>query len=77
MKIESLRLKNYKVFRKTEIKDIPNMTIFLGKEWCWKDCIFFDVFGFLHECLNGNMKSTNAKRGGFKEAISREQSGEC
>ena len=31
MKIESIRIQNYKVFRKVEIKDIPNMAVFLGK----------------------------------------------
>lgn len=75
MKIESLRIKNYKVFREAEIKDIPNMAIFLGKNGVGKTT-FFDVFGFLHDCLNGNVKSALAKRGGFKEVISREQSGD-
>lgn len=75
MKIESLKIHNYKVFKDIEVKDIPNMAIFLGKNGVGKT-IFFDVFGFLHDCLNSNVKATLAKRGGFKEVVSREQNGE-
>ena len=31
MKIESLKIHNYKVFRNVEIRDIPNLAVFLGK----------------------------------------------
>ena len=75
MKIESIRIQNYKVFRKVEIKDIPNMAVFLGKNGVGKTT-FFDVFGFLHDCLNSNVKAALAKRGGFKEVISRDQTGD-
>jgi predicted ATPase len=36
---------------------------------------FFDVFGFLNDCLTKNVKSALVTRGGFSEVISREQSG--
>lgn len=75
MKIESLRIKNFKVFRDVEIRDIPNLAIFLGKNGTGKTT-FFDVFGFLHDCLNSNVKMALVKRGGFREVISREQSGD-
>ena len=75
MKIESLHIKNYRVFRDVEVKDIPNMAVFLGKNGSGKTT-FFDVFGFLHDCLNSNVKSALAKRGGFREVVSREQQGE-
>lgn len=75
MKIESLKIRNYKVFRNVEINDIPNMAIFLGKNGVGKTT-FFDVFGFLHDCLNSNVKAALAKRGGFKEVVSREQNGD-
>ncbi len=58
-----------------EIKDIPNMAVFLGKNGVGKTT-FFDVFGFLHDCLNSNVKAALAKRGGFKEVISRDQTGD-
>ena len=34
---------------------------------------FFDVFGFLHDCLNSNVRSALAMRSGFNEVISRDQ----
>lgn len=75
MKIESLKIQNYKVFRDVEVRDIPNMAVFLGKNGVGKTT-FFDVFGFLHDCLNSNVKSALAKRGGFREVISRDQTGD-
>ena len=75
MKFESLEIHNYKVFRNVTIKDLPNMAVFLGKNGVGKTT-FFDVFGFLHDCLNSNVKAALAKRGGFKEVLSRDQSGD-
>lgn len=75
MKIESIKIHNYKVFRDVTVNDIPNMAIFLGKNGVGKTT-FFDVFGFLHDCLNSNVKAALAKRGGFKEVVSREQKGD-
>ena len=48
MKIESLKIRNYKVFRNVEIRDIPNLAVFLGKNGTGKST-FFDIFGFLHD----------------------------
>ncbi len=75
MKIESLKIENYKVFRNVEVRDIPNMAVFLGKNGVGKTT-FFDVFGFLHDCLSSNVKAALAKRGGFREVVSREQKGD-
>ena len=75
MKIESLKIKNYKVFKDAVIEDLPNMAVFLGKNGVGKTT-FFDVFGFLHDCLSANVKAALAKRGGFHEVVSREQTGD-
>lgn len=75
MKIESLKIHNFKVFKDAEITNIPNMAVFLGRNGVGKTT-FFDIFGFLHDCLNSNVKSALAKRGGFKEVVSREQAGD-
>lgn len=75
MKIESINIHNYKLFQKTEVKDIPEMAVFLGKNGSGKTT-FFDVFGFLHDCLIGNVKSALAKRGGYDEVVSRGHNGE-
>jgi predicted ATPase len=74
MKIEALRLKNYKVFKELNLKDLPNMAVFLGANGAGKSTLF-DVFGFLHDALINNIRSALMKRGGFKEVISRDQKG--
>ena len=75
MKIESINIHNFKIFQNTEVSEIPSMAVFLGKNGSGKTT-FFDVFGFLHDCLNGNVKSALAKRGGYDEVISRDHNGE-
>ena len=74
MQIESIKIHNYKVLKDVEVKDISNMAVFLGKNGVGKTT-FFDVFGFLHDCLIGNVKTALARRGGFYEVISRNQEG--
>lgn len=37
---------------------------------------FFDIFGFLHDSLQSNVRVALAKRGGFQEVISRGQTGD-
>ncbi len=75
MKIETLKVINYRVFQNVEIRDIPNLAVFLGKNGTGKTT-FFDIFGFLHDCLNSNVKTALAKRGGFKEVQSRDRTGD-
>ncbi|MEW6697086.1 MAG: AAA family ATPase [Bacillota bacterium] len=74
MKIESLRIKNYKVFRDVTIRDLPNMAVFLGANGSGKSTLF-DVFGFLHDALTDNIRPALTKRGGFKEVVSRGEKG--
>ena len=74
MQIESIKIHNYKVLKDVEVKDISNMAVFLGKNGVGKTT-FFDVFGFLHDCLIWNVKTALARRGGFNEVISRNQEG--
>ena len=74
MQIESIKIHNYKVLKDVDVKDISNMAVFLGKNGVGKTT-FFDVFGFLHDCLIGNVKTALARRGGFNEVISRNQEG--
>lgn len=74
MRIQSLKIKNYKVLKDVNISHIPQMAVFLGMNGSGKTTLF-DVFGFLHDCLLTNVKTALSKRGGFKEVISREQKG--
>lgn len=74
MRINAIFIKNFKVLRDIKIEDIPNMAVFLGMNGAGKSTLF-DMFGFLHDCLAGNVRTALAKRGGFKEVRSREQDG--
>src|SRR5665647_1880271 len=74
MRIQNIKIKNYKVLKDVNIENIPQMAVFLGMNGSGKSTLF-DVFGFLHDCLITNVKTALSKRGGFKEVISREQNG--
>lgn len=75
MKIESIRLKNYKVFRDVHLKDIPSFFVVVGANGSGKSTLF-DVFGFLHDCLKGTVRQALDKRGRFREVLSREADGD-
>ncbi len=75
MKIESIRLKNFKVFRDVHLQDIPPFLIVVGANGAGKTSLF-DVFGFLHDCLKGNVRQALDSRGRFREVLSRESDGD-
>ncbi|MDR2786418.1 MAG: AAA family ATPase [Treponema sp.] len=70
MKIETIRLKNYKTFQNIEIRNIPNFCVIVGANGVGKSTLF-DVFGFLKDCLAHNVTRALQQRGGFKEVVSR------
>ena len=77
MKIESIRLKNFKAFQDAEMADIPNFCIIVGANGTGKSTIF-SVFGFLKDALAGNVNSALSKLGGsrgFQEVRSRNADG--
>ena len=65
MKIEKIRIKNFKVYQDTEIRDLPNMCVFLGANGAGKSTLF-EVFGFLSDALKSNVRTALNKRGGYK-----------
>jgi predicted ATPase len=71
MKIESIRLKNFKTFRDIHIKEIPSFLVIVGANGAGKSTLF-DIFGFLHDCLKSNVRQALDKRGRFKEVLSRD-----
>lgn len=75
MKIEKIRIKNFKVYQSTEIRDLPNMCVFLGANGSGKSTLF-EVFGFMSDALKSNVKTALNKRGGYKEVYSRNGSGD-
>ena len=70
MKIETIRLKNFKTFEDVKLQDIPAFCIVVGANGTGKTTLF-DVFGFLKDCLTYNVSSALLSRGGFKEVVSR------
>lgn len=71
MKIESIRLKNFKVFKDVHLTDIPPFLVVVGANGSGKSTLF-DVFGFLHDCLKGNVRQALDTRGRFQEVLSRD-----
>jgi predicted ATPase len=77
MKIESIRLKNYKAFRDVEIQNIPKMSVFVGANGSGKTTLF-NVFSFLKDALTDNVHVALTKQGGsrgFQEVRSRGSDG--
>lgn len=75
MKIEQIQLKNFKTFQNVTLKDVPSFAVLVGANGSGKST-FFDVFGFLRDCLKDNVRSALARRGGFREVVSRGHSDE-
>lgn len=71
MRIETLRIKNFKALRDIKMTDIPEFCVVVGANGTGKSTLF-DVFGFLKDCLTYNVRRALQARGGFKEVLSRE-----
>ncbi|MGB5422686.1 MAG: AAA family ATPase [Desulfobacterales bacterium] len=74
MQIESIEIRNYRLFRLAELKDLPRLTIVVGANGSGKSTLF-DVFSFLKEALAQNVASAVARRGGLRELVSRGEKG--
>ncbi len=70
MKIETIRLKNFKVFQDVAFQEIPSFCVVVGANGSGKSTLF-DVFHFLKDCLAYNVKTALQTRGGFSEVVSR------
>lgn len=73
-RIEYLRVKNYRVLRDLELKNLTPLTVFLGPNGSGKSTIF-DVFAFLAECFTVGLRKAWDKRGRFKELRTRDSDG--
>ena len=74
MRIESIFLRNYRVFRTAELTDLPSMATVVGANGSGKSTLF-DALSFLKEALNENVAEAVERRGGFRELVSRGESG--
>jgi predicted ATPase len=75
MKIEEIRLKNFKCYKDTKITKIPAIAVFVGANGSGKSSLF-DVFGFLKHCLTYNVTRAVQSRGGYEELVSRKHKNE-
>lgn len=70
MQIESIEIKNFRLFRDTSLKNIPRLCVLVGANGTGKSTLF-DVFSFLKDALAMNVGKAVSKRGGYKELASR------
>lgn len=70
MRIESLKIKNYRCLQNIEINNMPAFCVLVGANGSGKST-FFDVFGFLRDSLKNNVRQALQIRGGFKEVVTR------
>ncbi len=74
MQIESIQIKNYRLFRSVTLSDLPRMAVVVGANGSGKSTLF-DVFTFLKDALTQNAAAAVARRGGFRELVSRGEQG--
>ena len=74
MQIESIEVKNYRLFRRVVLSDLPRMVVVVGANGSGKSTLF-DVFTFLKDALTQNVAAAVARRGGFRELVSRDSTG--
>lgn len=74
MRIEQIEIRNFRVFRNVKLTKVPPMAVVVGANGTGKSTLF-DVFSFLKDALLENATSAVARRGGFKEIVSRNQRG--
>ncbi len=74
MQIEQIEITNYRCFRHATFDNLPPMVVVVGANGTGKSTLF-DVFTFLKEALTQNAAAAVARRGGFKELVSRSEDG--
>ena len=74
MQIETIEIKNYRLFRDARIDNLPRMAVVVGANGSGKSTLF-DVLSFLKDALTQNVAQAVARRGGFRELVSRGEVG--
>jgi predicted ATPase len=73
MRIESIRLKNFRTFRDVHMRDIPSFCVLVGANGTGKSTLF-SVFSFLRDAMTTNVTAALGRLGGsrgFQEVRSR------
>ena len=68
MKIESIHIKNFKLFKDTKIDNLQPFSVFLGINGSGKTT-FFKIFEFLGSALRNNVSIAIHNKGGIKEVF--------
>jgi len=74
MQIEGIEIRNFRVFRNASLTNLPRLAVLVGANGSGKSTLF-DVFSFLKEALAQNVTRAVGNRGGFRELVSRGESG--
>lgn len=74
MQIESLEIRNYRLFRDARLEKLPRLSVIVGANGSGKST-FFDIFSFLKDSLTQNVDVAVKRRGGYKELVSRGEEG--
>ena len=77
MKIESIRLKNFRAFRDVHMRELPGFCVLIGANGTGKSTLF-SVFSFLREAMTTNVTAALGRLGGsrgFREVRSRNAEG--
>ncbi len=77
MKIESIRLKNFRALRDVHLENLPSFCVLVGANGTGKSTLF-SVFAFLRDAMTSNVTAALAKLGGsrgFHEVRSRNATG--
>lgn len=73
MRVESIRLKNFRAFRDVHLRDIPSFCVLIGANGTGKSTLF-SVFSFLRDAMTTNVTAALGRLGGsrgFQEVRSR------
>jgi len=70
MRITGIRARNFKSLQDFEMADIPGFAVLFRANGTGKST-FMDVFDFLKDCLQDNVRTALQRRGGFSQVISR------
>jgi len=77
VRVESIRLKNFRAFRDVNMKDIPGFCVLVGANGTGKSTLF-SVFAFLRDAMTTNVTAALGRLGGsrgFQEVRSRGSEG--
>ncbi|BCW97002.1 MAG: AAA family ATPase [Fimbriimonadales bacterium] len=73
-RLTALKIRNYRVLRDVEFRDLTPLTVLIGPNGSGKSTVF-DVFAFLSECFESGLRRALDRRGRLRELRSRDSHG--